>query len=80
MASIALSKYSLLTLFLFRRVRDRLIADDQFKLAMEVSMKCQLETAGVWTAWGMACIKAGEFLSAREKFRHCLKVFAFFYN
>lgn len=41
-------------------------------------MKCQLETAGVWTAWGMACIKAGEFLSAREKFRHCLKVFAYF--
>lgn len=43
-------------------------------------MKCQLETAGVWTAWGMACIKAGEFLSAREKFRHCLQVFAYFYN
>ena len=43
-------------------------------LAMEVSTKCQLDTNTVWTAWGMGCIKAGEFAAAREKFRHCFHV------
>lgn len=57
-----------------RRVRDRLVAEDRFELAMEVSTKCQLDSNTVWTAWGMGCIKAGEFQMARDKFRHCFHV------
>lgn len=63
-----------INLCIIRRVRDRLIADDRYELAMEVSTKCQLDTNTVWTAWGMGCIKAGEFAIAREKFHHSLHV------
>ena len=58
---------------LARRVRDRLIQDDRFRLAMEVSTKCQLDTSAVWAAWGMACLNCGDFTTARQKFRHCFQ-------
>ena len=59
---------------LARRVRDRLVQEDQFELAMEVSTKCQLDTSVVWSAWGVACLRCGELAKAREKFRHCFQV------
>ena len=59
---------------LARRIRDRLIQDDRFRLAMEVSTKCQLDTSAVWGAWGMACLKCGDFTTARNKFKHCFQV------
>lgn len=59
---------------LARRVRDRLIEDDRFGLAMEVSTKCQLDTSAVWAAWGMGALKSGNFISARNKFWHCFQV------
>lgn len=59
---------------LARRVRDRLVQDDRFKLAMEVSTKCQLDTGAVLAAWGVACLKAGNFVEARSKFKNCFQV------
>lgn len=59
---------------LARRVRDRLIKDDRFGLAMEVSTKCQLDTGAVWSAWGMACLRSGDFTEAKSKFKHCFQV------
>ncbi|CAI8002630.1 Zinc finger FYVE domain-containing protein 26, partial [Geodia barretti] len=59
---------------LARRVRDRLVQEDQFELAMEVSTKCQLDTSVVWSAWGVACLRCGELAKAREKFRHCFQM------
>ena len=59
---------------LARRVRDKLIKADRFGLAMEVSTKCQLDTSAVWSAWGMACLKSGEFPEARSKLKHCFQV------
>ena len=56
---------------LARRVRDRLIQDDRFLLAMEVSTKCQLDASAVWSAWGMMALKSGDFQTAREKFIRC---------
>ncbi|XP_010772576.1 zinc finger FYVE domain-containing protein 26-like, partial [Notothenia coriiceps] len=38
-----------------------------------VSTKSGLETGGVWQAWGMACLKAGNLSGAREKFSRFLK-------
>ncbi|NWS19632.1 ZFY26 protein, partial [Pachyramphus minor] len=35
--------------------------------------KSGLDPAGAWHAWGMACLKAGNLSSAREKFNRCLK-------
>ncbi|CAH1802978.1 unnamed protein product, partial [Owenia fusiformis] len=57
-----------------RRMRDKLIEDERLSLAMEVSTKCGLEPMGVWVAWGTACLTAGDFKGAREKFAKCLKV------
>ena len=45
---------------LARRVRDRLVQEDQYDLAMEVSTKCQLDASLVWSAWGMASLRCGE--------------------
>ena len=59
---------------LARRVRDRLIQDDRFYLAMEVSTKCQLDASAVWSAWGMMALKSGDFKMAREKFTRCFQV------
>ncbi len=59
---------------LARRVRDQLIKDDRFGLAMEVSTKCQLDTGTVWSAWGMACLKSGDFAEAKSKLKHCFQV------
>eukprot|EP00118_Oscarella_pearsei_P023925 m.293467 g.293467 ORF g.293467 m.293467 type:complete len:1642 (+) comp40739_c0_seq1:3926-8851(+) len=54
-----------------RRLRDSLLVDDRFVLAREVSTKCSIDPHTVWSAWGMACLKAGDFVKARERFSHC---------
>ncbi|KAH9515330.1 hypothetical protein Btru_014177, partial [Bulinus truncatus] len=56
-----------------RRLRDKLISDERLNLAMEVSMKCGIDPAGVWAAMGFACLNLGDFQGARDKFSHCLK-------
>lgn len=38
-----------------------------------MSTKSGLDPSGVWQAWGMASLKAGNLKSAREKFARCLK-------
>ena len=57
-----------------RRIRDQLLQDDRFKLAMEISTKCNLDTLSVWASWGMAWLRIGDFEKAREKLRHCFLV------
>ena len=39
----------------------------------KVSTKSGLDPGGVWQAWGMASLKAGNLPGAREKFTRCLK-------
>ncbi|XP_066995944.2 uncharacterized protein Sptz [Anabrus simplex] len=55
-----------------RRLRDRLVEEEMWTVAMEVSTKSGLDRAGVWAAWGKACLQAGCWEEAREKFSHCL--------
>lgn len=38
-----------------------------------MSTKSGLDPGGVWQAWGMALLKAGNLTGAREKFARCLK-------
>jgi len=56
-----------------RHLRDRLVEEELWLLAMEVSTKSGLERTGVWAAWGKACLRAGCWKEAREKFSHCLE-------
>ena len=65
--------------FTYRRLRDMLIMNERLSLAVEVSTKCGLDPAGVWAAWGMNCLQSGDFMSAREKFSRCLKVYKYLY-
>lgn len=39
----------------------------------QVSTKSGLDPSGVWQAWGMASLVAGNFSGAREKLGRCLK-------
>ncbi|XP_025940334.1 zinc finger FYVE domain-containing protein 26 isoform X2 [Apteryx rowi] len=55
------------------RLRNRLLEAEYYQLAIEVSTKSGLDPSGAWHAWGMACLKAGNLSSAREKFSRCLK-------
>ncbi|XP_033933647.2 zinc finger FYVE domain-containing protein 26-like, partial [Pseudochaenichthys georgianus] len=55
------------------RLRHQLLEAEHYQLAVEVSTKSGLETGGVWQAWGMACLKAGNLSGAREKFSRFLK-------
>jgi zinc finger FYVE domain-containing protein 26 len=56
-----------------RHLRDRLVEEELWMLAMEVSTKGGLDRNGVWAAWGKACLRAGCWDEAREKFSHCLE-------
>ena len=64
--------------FFTRRLRDRLIEEERLPLAMDVSTKCGIDPTGVWMAWGMAALRAGDYTTARDKFSHCLKVTVFY--
>ncbi|XP_068802326.1 zinc finger FYVE domain-containing protein 26 isoform X3 [Struthio camelus] len=55
------------------RLRNQLLEAEYYQLAIEVSTKSGLDPSGAWHAWGMACLKAGNLSSAREKFSRCLK-------
>ncbi|XP_043930003.1 zinc finger FYVE domain-containing protein 26 [Protopterus annectens] len=56
------------------RLRNQLLEAEYYQLAVEVSTKSGLDPTGVWHAWGMACLKAGNLSSAREKLSRCLKI------
>uniref|UniRef100_A0A673THN2 Zinc finger FYVE domain-containing protein 26 n=1 Tax=Suricata suricatta TaxID=37032 RepID=A0A673THN2_SURSU len=55
------------------RLRNQLLEAEYYQLGVEVSTKTGLDPTGAWHAWGMACLKAGNLPSAREKFSRCLK-------
>ncbi|XP_038621532.1 zinc finger FYVE domain-containing protein 26 isoform X1 [Tachyglossus aculeatus] len=55
------------------RLRNQLLEAEYYQLGVEVSTKTGLDPAGAWHAWGMACLKAGDLVAAREKFHRCLK-------
>ncbi|KAJ7988765.1 hypothetical protein DPEC_G00312610 [Dallia pectoralis] len=55
------------------RLRNQLLEAEYYQLAVEVSTKSGLDPGGVWQAWGMASLKAGNLVVAREKFSRCLK-------
>ncbi|XP_078714419.1 zinc finger FYVE domain-containing protein 26 isoform X2 [Lampetra fluviatilis] len=67
------SLYDILRPSAVTRLRDQLIQDERYLLAIEVSTKCGLDTSGVWSFWGMACMRAGCLSSAREKFSRCMR-------
>ena len=56
-------------------LRDKLIKEDQLKLALEVAQKCKIDEFPVWYSWGLNLLRAGRYSDAKEKFVSCLKEF-----
>uniref|UniRef100_H3BXK2 Zinc finger FYVE domain-containing protein 26 n=1 Tax=Tetraodon nigroviridis TaxID=99883 RepID=H3BXK2_TETNG len=54
-------------------LRNQLLEAEYYQLAVEVSTKSGLDPSGVWQAWGMASLVAGNLSGAREKLARCLK-------
>ena len=57
-----------------RRLRDKLIEEERWSLAMEVSTKCGMDGLAVWISYGKACLRVGDYETARQKFAKCFKV------
>ena len=45
-----------------RRIRDKLISEDRFITALDLSTKCQLECASVWADWARALVVMGQYV------------------
>ncbi|KAH8381950.1 hypothetical protein KR009_001129 [Drosophila setifemur] len=54
------------------KVADALVEAEHWALALEVHLKCGFSTTGVMAAHGLACLRAGCYEAAREKFGHCM--------
>nr|XP_053652901.1 uncharacterized protein LOC128702615 [Cherax quadricarinatus] len=59
--------------FHMRGLRNTLVKKQMWELALDVSTKAGLETNGVWRAWALASLKAGDFPGARERFSRVLE-------
>ncbi|XP_034669642.1 zinc finger FYVE domain-containing protein 26 homolog [Drosophila subobscura] len=55
-----------------RKLADALVEAEHWTLALEVHLKCGFATTGVMAAHGLACLRAGCYEAAREKFGHCM--------
>nr|XP_045583880.1 uncharacterized protein LOC123746406 [Procambarus clarkii] len=56
-----------------RKLRNTLVKKQMWELALDVSTKAGLETNGVWGAWALASLKAGDYPGARERFSRVLE-------
>jgi len=55
-----------------RKLRDKLIVDEQFEVAKAVAVQCHIEVDVVWIAWGFHWLRCNQFVQAREAFARCL--------
>ncbi|KAH8232382.1 hypothetical protein KR032_005235 [Drosophila birchii] len=55
-----------------RKLADALVEAEHWPLALEVHLKFGFATTGVMAAHGLACLRAGCYEAAREKFAHCM--------
>ena len=56
-----------------RRIRNQLLDDERYQLAMDISTRCNLDTQTIWFQWGMAYLHMGRYTEARDKFEKCLQ-------
>ncbi|CAF3740585.1 unnamed protein product [Rotaria sordida] len=56
-----------------RKIRNKLLDDERYQLAMDISTRCNLDTQTIWFQWGMAYLHIGQYIEARDKFDKCLQ-------
>ncbi|KAA3489962.1 Zinc finger FYVE domain-containing 26 [Gossypium australe] len=57
------------------RLRDRLIVDEQYSMAVYTCKKCKIDVFPVWNAWGHALIRMEHYAQARVKFKQALQLY-----
>ncbi|GAB2275600.1 hypothetical protein Dimus_010360 [Dionaea muscipula] len=57
------------------RLRDRLILEERYSMAVYTCKKCQIDVFPVWNAWGHALLRIEHYDQARVKFRQALQLY-----
>ncbi|VFQ79855.1 unnamed protein product [Cuscuta campestris] len=55
-------------------LRNRLILDEKYSMAVYTSKKCKIDVFPVWNAWGHALIRMEHYAQARVKFKQALQL------
>ncbi|KAE8675824.1 Zinc finger FYVE domain-containing protein 26 isoform 2 [Hibiscus syriacus] len=56
-------------------LRDRLIVDERYSMAVYTCRKCKIDVFPVWIAWGRALIQMEHYAQARVKFKQALQLY-----
>ncbi|KAJ4959547.1 hypothetical protein NE237_026658 [Protea cynaroides] len=56
------------------RLRDRLIEDERYSMAVYTCKKCKIDAFPVWSAWGHALLRMEHYGQARVKFKQALQL------
>ncbi|MED6221749.1 hypothetical protein PIB30_057762 [Stylosanthes scabra] len=56
------------------RLRDRLVVEERYSMAVYTCRKCKIDVFPVWNAWGHALIRMEHYGQARVKFKQALQL------
>ncbi|KAL6882017.1 hypothetical protein ACP4OV_011489 [Aristida adscensionis] len=54
-------------------LRDRLVSDERYSMAVYTCKKCKIDAFPVWLAWGHALVRMEHYAQARVKFKQALQ-------
>ncbi|TVU34358.1 hypothetical protein EJB05_16190, partial [Eragrostis curvula] len=54
-------------------LRDRLVNDERYSMAVYTCKKCKIDAFPVWVAWGHALVRTERYAQARVKFKQALQ-------
>ncbi|XP_038897971.1 uncharacterized protein LOC120085832 isoform X2 [Benincasa hispida] len=57
------------------RLRDRLILEERYSMAVYTCKKCKIDVFPVWNAWGHALIRMEHYVQARVKFKQAFQLY-----
>lgn len=57
------------------RLRDRLIVEERYSMAVYTCKKCKIDVFPVWNAWGHALIRTEHYAQARVKFKQAFQLY-----
>ncbi|KAF9615535.1 hypothetical protein IFM89_024162 [Coptis chinensis] len=57
------------------RLRDRLIEEERYSMAVYTCKKCKIDVFPVWNAWGLALIRMEHYAQARVKFKQAFQLY-----
>ncbi|CAH8358037.1 unnamed protein product [Eruca vesicaria subsp. sativa] len=57
-----------------KSLRDRLISDERYSMAVYMCKKCKIDVFPVWKAWGLALLRMERYAQARVKFKQAFQL------